>query len=96
MSKNIKKDHRKSYVTAKLVFFDWGWADNIIYKLRGKTTEKNKGLMMIQKIKEFFSINGKEIKEHEEKENKKEVNRIKWTRDEEGNIISPFDRNIRK
>ncbi len=96
MSNNIKKEHRKGYVTAKLVFFDWGWADNIIYKLRGKTNEKNKGLMMIHKIKEFFNIKGDEIKEHEKEENKKEIDRIKWTRDEKGNIVSPFDKKINK
>ena len=96
MSGNIKKEHRKGYVTAKLVFYDWGWADNIIYKLKGKVTEKGKGLDMIQKIKEFFNINGGEVEEHEKKEQKKEIDRIKWTRDEKGNIISPFDRKIEK
>ncbi len=89
MSKK-KAEIRKSYITAKLVFFDWGWADNIIYKIKGKETEKNKGLTMISKIKELFGIRNNEIKEHDSKVRDEELDKIQWTRDEKGNIISPF------
>ncbi|KKK86217.1 hypothetical protein LCGC14_2765440 [marine sediment metagenome] len=89
MSKK-KVENRKNYITAKLVFYDWGWADNIIYRIRGKVSEKEKGLRMIEKIKEFFGITNNSIQEHEIEENKEEIKRINWTRDEKGNIVSPF------
>ncbi len=89
MSKK-KAEIRKNYISAKLVFFDWGWADNIIYKIRGKVSEKDKGLTMISKIKEFFGITNKCIENHEKKVSAEEVDKIRWTRDEKGNIISPF------
>lgn len=100
-----KKQIRKGVLTAKLTFFDWGWADNIIYKVKGKVTEKDKGLLMIQKIKEFFGVRNNEIKDNERKVIQDEVqringirekNKIKWTRDEKDRIISPFDRKIKK
>ena len=86
--KNVET--RKNYVTAKLIFYDWGWAENIIYRIRGKVSEKNKGLEMINKIKEFFGIHNKDIEEHESKVIDDEIKKINWTRDEEGKIISPF------
>ena len=88
-----KAETRKSYITAKLVFFDWGWADNIIYKIKGKETEKDKGLTMIQKIKELFGIRNNEIESYEVKVRVDELDKIKWTRDEKGNIVSPFRSN---
>ncbi|KKL49764.1 hypothetical protein LCGC14_1824460 [marine sediment metagenome] len=89
MSKK-KVENRKNYITAKLVFYDWGWADNIIFRIKGKVSEKNKGLEMINKIKEFFGIRNNDIEEHESEVRDEEVERINWTRDERGNIISPF------
>ncbi len=88
-----KVETRKNYVTAKLIFYDWGWADNIIYRIKGKVSEKNKGLEMINKIKEFFGIHNNDIKEHEVKIIDEEINKIdkiNWTRDEKGKIVSPF------
>ncbi|HEC39517.1 MAG TPA: hypothetical protein ENI29_14855 [bacterium] len=85
-----KKEIKKGVLTAKLTFFDWGWADNIIYRIKGKVNEKSKGLDMISKIKEFFGIQDNEIIKHDRKVRDEEIARIKWTRDEEGNIISPF------
>lgn len=91
-----KKEIRKGNLTAKLVFFDWGWADNIIYKIKGQVNEKHKGLEMIAKIKEFFGIQNNDIDYSEKKKIKDEVQRIKWTRNSEGRIISPFDKKIEK
>ena len=98
-----KKEIRKGVLTAKLTFFDWGWADNIIYKVKGKVNEKDKGLLMIQKIKEFFGVRNTEIEESERKDINDEIKRIKaardkikWTRDDEGRIISPFDKKIER
>lgn len=90
---NHKKIHKKGYLTAKLTIFDWGWADRIIYKMRGKSHEKNLGLLMIDKLKEVFGISNKDMEKHEDEYYKKEVNRLQkidWTRDEEGRIVSPY------
>ncbi len=89
MSKK-KIENRKNYITAKLVFYDWGWADNIIYKIKGRVSEKEKGLRMIEKIKEFFGITNNSIEDHDKKVSDEEMKRINWTRDEDGKIISPF------
>ncbi len=85
-----KKQIKKAVVTAKLTFFDWGWADNIIYKHKARVNEKEKGIQMISKIKEFFGITNKDIKDSEEITITHEIERIEWTRDEKGNIVSPF------
>ncbi|HEC37451.1 hypothetical protein LCGC14_0476560 [marine sediment metagenome] len=95
MNKNLKKINRKPHLTAKLTFFDWGWADNIVFKLKARVSEKNKGLVMIERIKTFFSITDDEIQDNDKRELDKEIEeikreRIKWTRDEKGNIVSPF------
>ena len=91
MSDN-KKIIRKNLLTAKLTIFDWGWADNIIYNLRARTSEKTKGIMMLEKIKEIFGINDYDVYNHEENEIKaqQKIQKIEWTRDEDGRIISPF------
>lgn len=88
----VKKQIRKGFLTAKLTFFDWGWADNVVYRVRGKTNEKDKGLLMIDKIKEFFGIQNTDIKDSESKRIKDEIKRINWTRDEKGRITSPFNK----
>ncbi|KKN59069.1 hypothetical protein LCGC14_0546240 [marine sediment metagenome] len=88
----VKKQIRKGFLTAKLTFFDWGWADNVIYRVIGKTNEKDKGLLMIDKIKQFFGIRNNDIEDSETKRIKDEIKRINWTRDEKGQIISPFDK----
>ena len=85
-----KKQIRKGVLTAKLTFFDWGWADNIIYTQKARVNEKVKGMQMISKIKHFFGITNNDIKEDEERTIKYEIEKIEWTRDEKGNIISPF------
>ena len=90
-----KKQIRKGVLTAKLTFFDWGWADNIIYTHKARVNEKLKGIQMISKIKHFFSITNKDIKESEDIIIKHEVEKIQWTRDNEGKIVSPF-RTIRE
>ncbi len=89
MSKK-KVENRKNYITAKLIFFDWGWADNIIYRQKARINEKEKGIQMISKLKDLFGITNKDIKESETLSIKYEIEKIKWTRDESGNIVSPF------
>lgn len=97
MSKHHKKTIKKADLTAKLTFFDWGWADNVIFSLKARITEKYKAFLMIDKIKHFFGISNKDIIKNEKEHIKNEINemremksKIKWTRDEQGNIISPF------
>lgn len=86
----VKKQIRKNLLTAKLTFFDWGWADNVVYRQIAKVNEKEKGIRMISKIKEYFGITNKDIKENETITIKREIQRINWTRDEKGRIVSPF------
>ncbi len=93
MSNNDRKVNRKSFLTAKLLVYDWGWADEIIYKLKAKTTEKLKGVVMVEKIKEIFGINESDLHKHQEKEiemQRQIQTPVEWTRDEKGNIVSPF------
>ena len=91
MSKPFKKINRKPHLTAKLTFFDWGWADNIVFKLIARVSDREKGFVMIERIKTFFNINNNDIIKNEKETIKEEMNQqIKWTRDEEGNIVSPF------
>lgn len=93
MSNGKKKVHRKGYLTAQLRVFDFGWADKIIYSIKGKSNEKHVGIRIIEKIKELFGISDKELHvsqmESIEKE-LEELGKIKWTRDEEGKIVSPY------
>lgn len=107
--------------TARLDFHDW--FGSIMDRTRAKTSEKHKGLLMIDKIKSRFAINDfdlgmfrKQMKDREESDFKemeeharqfyKEEDRklgkqelrpirrdlepLKLTRDERGQLISPF------
>ena len=103
MSKD-KKEHKKGYAIAKLTFFDWGWRDNIIYNAKATQNEKDKGLAMLEKLKDFFGVN--KIDEEEFKKKMIEMQKeaftateypkgrepVKWTRDKKGKIVSPFDK----
>ncbi len=96
MGKKTNKEHRKGLITAKLIFFDWGWRENVIYKIQAKQNNKEKGLLMIEAIRNYFSINGRDEKKSEEVRIKKEVEKINWTRDEKGKIISPFSKKAKE
>lgn len=94
-----QKEHRKSFVSAKLIFYDWGWRENVIYRVKASCSEKQKGLLMIDAIKNYFGINNYEEKEYEEIKIKKEfraIDPINWTRDEKGRIISRFSKNLKE
>lgn len=91
MAKN--KEHKKPFATAKLIFYDWGWRENIIYRLSARCNEKGKGLMMINAIKNYFGISDSDERKDEEIRIRREVRAIrpiKFTRDEKGNLASPF------
>lgn len=89
--KKQRKERKKSSVTAKLIFYDLGWREKVIYKFQSSCNNKSNGLMMIETIRNYFGIT-----DNDEKNNKliieREVTPIKWTRDEEGNIVSPFSK----
>ena len=94
MGKNIKKDkfQRINLLRAKLSFDD-GFAEHPIYVIKATTNEKKKGLYMLELIENNFNITI-EDKRNEFIKKVREQDKIKWTRDEKGNIISPF--NIKK
>ena len=87
------KEHKKPFATAKLIFYDWGWRENVIYRLTAGCNEKNRGLLMIAAIKNYFGISSADEKKDEEIRIKREIRAIrpiKFTRDEKGNLASPF------
>jgi len=92
-SKNIVKQRLRAKLS-----FDEGYAENPIYSLKAFTNEKDRGIDMIELIKNQFQINNEDIDlafrnkmEEWEEDFQKPTNRlIEWTRDEKGNIISPF------
>lgn len=93
-----QKEHRKSFVSAKLIFYDWGWRENIIYRLKASCNEKQKGILMIDAIRNYFGINKSEEKEFEKLKIKKEfraLEPIKWRRNDKGQIISRFAKNLK-
>lgn len=90
------KEHKKPFATAKLIFYDWGWRENIIYRLTAGCNERAKGLMMINAIKNYFGISDVDEKENEKVMIKREVRRIEWKRDERGQIVSPFAKKLKK
>lgn len=94
-----KKEHKKSFVSARLVFYDWGWKENVIYRLKASCSEKNKGLLMIDAIKNYFGISNADESKDEEVRIQKEfraLEPINWTRDKKGNIVSRFSKNLKE
>jgi len=93
----------KSRLRARLSFDD-GYAERPLYSIRAFTNEKNKGMNMIELIQDNFNINSLDVKEfQQEKFNEltndfevleKDIIRkkepLKLTRDEKGNLMSPF------
>ncbi len=95
-----KNFHGSSKLRVKLTADD-GFIERPIYSIKGMTTEKDKGFNMIELIKNLFGISDKAITEDtnrmcEEIRNDipgmREQGDLKdaFTRDEDGNIISPF------
>ncbi len=84
---------------AKLTFDD-GYAERPIYSIKAMTTERQKGFDMIELIKNNFNIDNKNIEQatlknedeimSEVEDMKKQMNDTIFTRDEKGNIVSPF------
>lgn len=93
--KKQKKERKKSSVTAKLIFYDYGWREKVIYRFQSSCTNKKNGFMMLEAIRNYFGIT-----DSDEKNNKliieREVTPIKWTRDESGKIVSPFSKSLKE
>ncbi len=114
-----KNNHRGGSVAdiARLDFHDH--FGNLFDRTRAKVSEKEKGVMMVDKIKNRFGIS--ELDEQrfrqkmmdwqedamtpneepegesiEEKEKERDRRIVKWTRDERGGIISPFDKKAKE
>jgi hypothetical protein len=96
------KGNRKSFVTAKLIFYDWGWRENVIYRVKASCNDKKKGFLMIEAIRNYFGINNIDVGEEEEIRIKREVRAVnqakpfKWTRDEKGKLISPYSKKLKE
>lgn len=98
------KSYRSSKLKANLSFND-GYAERPLYSIKATTSEKEKGLDMIDLIMDNFNIITKEIELHRRivraqiLEEMNYLNRkilsppIKLNRDESGNLVSPFATN---
>lgn len=86
---------------ARLDFHRW---DGTVYdRTRAPTGDKVKGVLMIDKIEDRFNLSPEEIirmkeeirekslKELEEMEKLHKTPKLKFVRDERGNIVSPFN-----
>lgn len=92
----VKNNSNKTNgVVAKLTSYDPNKRENPHYKVEAMSSEKNKGLMMIQYLKGLFGVNEKDEEKHIQNE-MNEQKKIKWTRDERGNIISPWSKKLKK
>ena len=93
-------------VIVKLTAFESFRKENPIYRCQANSNDKKKGSMMIQYLKDLFNIGSTDEQKHfknEVEEQKKLISnknfgstKIDWTRDEDGNIISPFSAKLKK
>ncbi len=103
--KRRHKVNNMGEIIASLNFSEYTPFPKHLYGIKALIQDKDKGINMIQTIMERFYISDFDIEDwrrqmkEKEKENFKEMeedakkwngNKIDWTRDEKGNIISPF------
>jgi len=88
-----KKNIHLSGLRAKLTF-DEGFAERPVYSIKAVTTEKDKGINMMELIENTFNISDfdREDSKRRKVEEFENINQhqIRWTRDAKGEIISPF------
>lgn len=96
MSNPHKKFTRNGKVAEVATLTFHGWFGNLIDRIKAKTTEKDKGMQMVDLIEKRFSLNlgdmeiwRKDNLENERKE-LEELQSKPFQRDQFGNIISPF------
>ncbi len=103
-NKDKRRDNRELKLRARLGI-DEGFAEKPLHSIKAYTTEKPKGLLMIELIENYFNIS-EEDRKNSFKQKLKEINenaftptefpkdirdkQVKITRDEKGNIVSPF------
>ncbi len=102
--KERKRRYSEGVVLAKLTFSDATNYPTPFDKMVGRTSEKTKGAMMVKKIKDMFSLSDIQIRHIVEQEARREIeehrgiwretNAVQWTRDEKGNIVSPFSKTL--
>lgn len=100
--RNKKFNYRqgKKAVIARLDFHDW--VGELVGRTRGNITDKKIGISMISQLLDRFDITISDLKEAvereliEEAEEQRNIAPVKWTRDERGNIVSPFDRKLKR
>ncbi len=101
--KNIKRTrHGSPADIARLDFHDWH--GNLIDRTKAKVSEKDKGAMLVEKITNSFGITLEFVRRRIDEWNIEaltptefpEDQKDKWTRDERGNIVSPFRSNTWK
>jgi len=103
MTKNrgvMKNSSRIGEIIAWLRISEASMIPRPIYNNRAKSTEKDKGVDMIIKIKEIFNLSDNDVKEmtekvlideaYEQRNIQKPNVPYKWTRDDKGNIVSPW------
>ena len=94
--------YKNARLRARLSFDD-GYTEKPLYSIKAFTNEKGRGISMIELIQDNFNINSLDIKEFQQEKfnqltedfevlekNIKAREPIKWTRDERGEIMSPF------
>lgn len=112
MSKRNKNQHKiKEYRNAKLqarLSFNEGYAEHPIYSIKAFTSEKEKGFNMAKLILDNFGFSIIDLEDHLDKKDKEMVKDMKdlangkkdpkdgWTRDERGNLVSPWSVNAVK
>ncbi len=89
-----KKHQRNGEVSdmASLTFHDWfGRLQN---RMKARVTDKDKGVMMIEQIQTKFGITEefcrRKLLEIRMRDIEDQMEGPKWTRDEKGQIVSPF------
>lgn len=94
-NRKIIERQGKKAVIGRLDFHDW--VGNLVSRTKAKVTEKKMGIYMISQILSRFNLTIKEFQEfatdelvNEAKEQRNIRKPVEWTRDELGNIVSPF------
>ena len=87
-------------IIAKVTAFEENKREKPHYKAEAHQNEKEKGIGMISYLKNLFGVGSSDERKFERqeqirqrRENSKEIEekrKIRWTRDEKGNIQSPF------
>lgn len=101
MDKDIRSGFKdgKTALVARLDFHTWG--GRLVGRTRAKCNEIEKGVQMIQNIKDKFGLTDKEVRDITDKMLMQETleqaknfenssTKIQWNRDNKGRITSPF------